>query len=604
MRPLVLTLSLCCTLASSALAQLPRLAINDNRTPSGVLKNGVLELQLEITKGMWHPDGESAIGIEAIAIGETGRTPTLPPPLIRVPRGTVVRTTLHNTLDESMMVWGLGSHGLADTVRLQAGESRNFEMTAAEVGTYVYGTMRRFRVASPEVPAQGSDMTAVGAFIVDDPAVKRADRIFVINMMVDTLKIPRTPGRTSIIATLNGKAWPHTERPVHQVGDTVVWRVINASLIPHPMHLHGFYFDVLTRGRDAEDTIYTPQQVRKAVTERLIPFSSMTMSWVPERAGNWLFHCHLPVHTALRSPIGGAMKASQPQPHAHDVMNGMSNLMMGVKVTGPEPRDVASRRQLHLFVDGGDSIAGDLRPRFRYSLDGAANSKGAGPTIVLQQNQPTAITVVNRTRETTAVHWHGIELESFNDGVAGFGGHGNRITPLIEPGDSFTARMTPPRAGTFIYHTHVDELRQMPTLHGALVVAPPGGTLDESSERVIVLGSPTDNTDIVFNGEHQPDMVLEAGKTYRLRLIHIMIARPAMYVILLDPEGKPEKWTLAAKDGADLPAHQRAVVQARQNMSNGETYDVIFTPRTAGTWKLEARAGSGRPFGQMTLTAR
>jgi FtsP/CotA-like multicopper oxidase with cupredoxin domain len=319
--------------------------------------------------------------------------------------------------------------------------------------------MRRFRMLSPENPGASNDMTAGGAFIVDEPGATTSDRVLFINMMIDSTRIPKSHGFTGILATINGKSWPHTERFTHEVGDTIVWRVLNGSMIPHPMHLHGFYFDVLARGTPMGDSIYDMKQVRKAVTERLLAFSTMTMRWVPERAGNWLFHCHLTAHTQLHGSLG-PMKASHPAKHAHDAIYGMSNLMMGVTVRGTPARDPATRRHVRLLVEQGDSIAQEFTPRFRYTLDGASNTKMAGPTIVVHKDQPTAITVVNRTREATAVHWHGIELESFHDGVAGYGGYGARISPLIAPGDSFIARMTPPRAGTFIYHTHVDELRQ------------------------------------------------------------------------------------------------------------------------------------------------
>lgn len=70
------------------------------------------------------------------------------------------------------------------------------------------------------------------------------------------------------------------------------------------------------------------------------------------------------------------------------------------------------------------------------------------------------ITVVNELPEPTSVHWHGIELESYYDGVAGFAGEGNRIAPAIEPGGSFEARFTPRRSGIFSFITHIDEVRQ------------------------------------------------------------------------------------------------------------------------------------------------
>ena len=66
---------------------------------------------------------------------------------------------------------------------------------------------------------------------------------------------------------------------------------------------------------------------------------------------------------------------------------------------------------------------------------------------MLQRGEPVEITVVNRLAEPTAIHWHGIELDSYYDGVHGWSGIGKRITPLIEPGGTFPVRFTPPRTG-------------------------------------------------------------------------------------------------------------------------------------------------------------
>jgi FtsP/CotA-like multicopper oxidase with cupredoxin domain len=71
--------------------------------------------------------------------------------------------------------------------------------------------------------------------------------------------------------------------------------------------------------------------------------------------------------------------------------------------------------------------------------------------------EPVAITLRNQLPEATAVHWHGIELDSYYDGVPGFSGASGSVTPAIEPGATLTVRFTPTRAGTFIYHTHSHE---------------------------------------------------------------------------------------------------------------------------------------------------
>jgi FtsP/CotA-like multicopper oxidase with cupredoxin domain len=166
------------------------------------------------------------------------------------------------------------------------------------------------------------------------------------------------------------------------------------------------------------------------------------------------------------------------------------------------------------------------------------------------------------------------------------------------PKDSFVARMTPPRAGTFIYHTHVDEMRQQPGgLYGALVVVPAGKPFDAERERVIVMGTPPDSLgSVLFNGERTPTIKLKAGQTYRLRMVHIMVGRPNMYVSLVEGE-QPVEWQVVAKDGYDLPAHQVRTGPARQPMANGETYDVFLTPVKAGELRFEARAANGTLFG-------
>jgi len=64
-----------------------------------------------------------------------------------------------------------------------------------------------------------------------------------------------------------------------------------------------------------------------------------------------------------------------------------------------------------------------------------------------------------------------MELESYYDGIAGWSGTQGHTAPMIEPGASFVVKFTPPTAGTFIYQTHLDEIRQLSSgLYGPLIV--------------------------------------------------------------------------------------------------------------------------------------
>jgi len=208
------------------------------------------------------------------------------------------------------------------------------------------------------------------------------------------------------------------------------------------------------------------------------------------------------------------------------------------------------------------------------------------------------ITVVNQLKEATAVHWHGMELESYYDGVAGWGMRGHDLTPTIAPGQSFCARFTPPRAGTFIYHTHLDdEIQLSGGLYGAMIVVDPGAKYDSGVDQVFVIsgwGGPRSADSKIpvsglLNGSPQPTTLhWHVGKSYRVRFVNISSAM----VGLLSVTGKdsPVEWRSRAKDGADLPAGQAVLQDAKLMMSPGETYDFEYEPSHPGPLKMEFKA--------------
>lgn len=207
---------------------------------------------------------------------------------------------------------------------------------------------------------------------------------------------------------------------------------------------------------------------------------------------------------------------------------------------------------------------------------------------------------MNRLADPTAVHWHGIELDSYFGGVPGFSGVAARVAPIVLPVDSFELRFTPPRAGTFIYHTHADEERQqLASLAGALVVTEPGAPRDPVTDIPILLSAATDHTDhlrsALINGEAAPAPIeTRVGTSYTLRLIQISAVRSALRVELWR-DSTQWTWRRVAKAGADLPLAERAAQPARVFLGIGETYDVEVTPEAVGTMRLEVRSGPPWP---------
>jgi len=212
-----------------------------------------------------------------------------------------------------------------------------------------------------------------------------------------------------------------------------------------------------------------------------------------------------------------------------------------------------------------------------------------GPPLILTRGQPTAIRVVNQLSEPLAVHWHGIELESYYDGVPGLSGSGQQLLKLIAPGRSFVVQLTAPRAGTFIYHTHIDDLKQLSSgLYGPLIVLPPGESFDPETDRALVISrAGPGETPIWLNGSRSPKIAsFKLGQKYKLRIINIVPENPPVDVSL-KIAGIVANWRPMAKDGADLPAGQREMCPARVTIGVGETYDFEFSAERAGELALE-----------------
>jgi FtsP/CotA-like multicopper oxidase with cupredoxin domain len=384
------------------------------------------------------------------------------------------------------------------------------------------------------------------------------------------------------------------------------------------MHLHGFYFAVEARGDNVVDTTFAPASRRRAVTELLRAGHTMTIAWSPDRPGGWLFHCHMTPHFTAHAPVDrhaglgrdSGHGAGDPDSHA---LTGMGGLVLATTVRGPSPApamEPAHVRRLQLFVDS-DSVAGDTVRRFGYVLQtGVAAPRPdsvpvPGSTIVLTRGEPTVIEVVNRTGEPTAVHWHGIELESYYDGVVGVGGVPGRVTPAIRPGHTFESRITPRRAGTFIYHTHYDELRQQfGGLYGAVVVLEPGERWDPDRDRVLIVSDAREGPNAMLNGSTDPPPItLRARVPYRFRWINITAQR-VLPRMSLRRAGEPVTWRVLAKDGWPVPPEQAKPVPSDARVSVGETLDVMVTPEAPGELTFEARNASGRVLVRMPVWVR
>jgi FtsP/CotA-like multicopper oxidase with cupredoxin domain len=591
----------CCTVLVTGSKTLPiveEIHPNDNRHAAGILAHGVLTVALETRPGSWRPDGEGGRAIDGLgAFAEVGQPLFTPGPLIRVPVGTAVRGTLHNTLGRSLTVLGLGpTRSLRDTLVVAAGATVPFRFKASSPGTFLY-TARNH--PDPELGRPSEDMQLNGAIVVDAPH-SPSDRVMAISWyFTRDQKSPSGFGRG--VMAINGQSWPHTERLEYTQGDSIHWRMVNFTEADHPMHLHGFYFRVDDLGNPAD----TSAHPHMAVTQVLLPFSAMRLSWKADRPGNWIFHCHYAAHLSSVVELDtdrGVLDPMALEHHMSDRPHQMFGLVMGLSVApkGPAPVYPAPERVIRIVQREKPNGYGD-QPGMSYSMEDNTHpaDPGAmpvpGPTLILERGKRVQVTIVNQSEDHAAVHWHGIELESYPDGVPGWSGSGTNILKPIAPHDSLTVRWTPPRAGSFMYHSHFSELKQMGAgLYGPIIVLAPGERFDPATDRVLFFGTAGAGVNffdgpfpkVILNGSAQPaPMELKAGTRYRFRLFNLAGDSPTQ--VSLNQDGTPVPWRAVAKDGYPLPASLAVSAPAMLVFDPGEIYDFEFTPNKAGELTLK-----------------
>ena len=284
------------------------------------------------------------------------------------------------------------------TVAIAPGASHTFRFRADAAGTYPY----LVHPGVVDLDVREREQMA-GAIVIDAPGERTDDRVFVINIWGE----PRDSATYSNAVAINGLSWPYTEPLTAMAGDTLRWRVVNGSIRNHPMHLHGFYFVVEAHGDEKRDTTQAPAARRMVVTEDLSALNTMRLSWVAERPGNWLFHCHLSFHVVDEARL----VHSEHHVHSDDPREHMAGLVLGVAVAAPAgwrapERGDASRLRL-LVQEGTPRMLAPRSLGYVLQRDGFAPARDSieipGTTLVLTRDQPTDITVVNHLHESRLV---------------------------------------------------------------------------------------------------------------------------------------------------------------------------------------------------------
>lgn len=202
----------------------------------------------------------------------------------------------------------------------------------------------------------------------------------------------------------------------------------------------------------------------------------------------------------------------------------------------------------------------------------AYNDQVPGPQIRLTVGDRVRVILHNELPESTAIHFHGLELPNAMDGVPFI------TQPPVKPGGSFTYEFVVPNDGSHMYHSHHDSAKQVGLgLLGAFIVAPARRTRNDDADvdQVFILNDGAHG--YTFNGKSFPatqPIVAKLGQKVRIRFMN-----EGMMIHPMHLHGM--HMTVIAKDGWAVPAPWRCDTL---NVAPGERWDVMVNCTNPGTW--------------------
>jgi FtsP/CotA-like multicopper oxidase with cupredoxin domain len=245
----------------------------------------------------------------------------------------------------------------------------------------------------------------------------------------------------------------------------------------------------------------------------------------------------------------------------------------------------------------------------------AYNGQVPGPTLRLREGVPVTIDVTNAGSDPDIVHWHGLAIDSLNDGAMEEG------SPMITPGTTHRYSFTPKPSGTRWYHTHAaayDNLsigtytgqfgflliegREQPAHYDQEInlaihhwepsFVPMVETMREQSSN-----SPmTPGSDVGYKYATIQSHRLGAGEPIRVKqgervLMRLLNASATENVVLALPG---HKFTIIAMDGNPVPNPKPVEVLS---LAVAERVDAVVEMNSPGVWVLGSILPKAREMG-------
>jgi CopA family copper-resistance protein len=283
----------------------------------------------------------------------------------------------------------------------------------------------------------------------------------------------------------------------------------------------------------------------------------------------------------------------------------------------------------------------------------AVNGSTPGPTLRWREGDTVTISLINRLKHATSIHWHGVRVPADMDGVPGLSFAG------VPPGETFEYRFPVRQNGTYWYHSH-SEFQEQTGLIGALIIdSRDRHSIEFDREYVVLLSDWTDaNPVTIFSNLKEqsdyynyhrltlPNFISTSAKegfdqtvSHRLAWTRMNMSPSdisdvtgATYTYLLNGHAPNANWTGLFRAGerirlrfingsamtffdVRIPGLEMTVVQADGNdvepvtieefrIGIAETYDVIVQPADDAAYTIFAQSEDRSGFARGTLAPR
>jgi manganese oxidase len=231
----------------------------------------------------------------------------VPAPSIHLQLGDKVQIRVENKLPiaTDLHLHGLNVDNQYDGVSpitqpvIEPGETFTYEYTADEVSVAMFHPHFHSQVGMPN--------GMFGTIFVGQVPIPRGQTVGGAAIPADlqiAQELPLVLNDSGVIGlSLNGKSFPATAPIVAKAGDWVLVHYFNEGSMSHPMHLHQFDQIVLAKDGFPLDSPYLADVVNVAPGERYSVLIHL------DKAGTWVWHCHILQHVEDEQGMFGMVTA-------------------------------------------------------------------------------------------------------------------------------------------------------------------------------------------------------------------------------------------------------------------------------------------------------